>query len=336
MAKTNLLTKNVQYFFQVFLPSERGLSTHTIKSYRDTIKLFLSFLAQKDHSKIESLNLEDLTAKNVLKFLDWVETNRKNSIRTRNHRLAVLKTFFSFLINFDIVRADQYEKVSQIKSKKEAYQPIEYLLEEEIAAMLNAANGKNHQNKRDYAILLFMYNTGARAQEVCLLKMKDLRLEKPHYVNIFGKGQKTRQVPLWKDTVVAIRNYLDDRHLIDDESYLFTSKRKEALTRFGIRYLVKTYVKKAEKSCVGLKKKNVGPHTIRHTTAMHLLQSGVEINVIKAWLGHVDLNTTHGYVEINLKMKTDALVKIKKPKQTNGFKEMILKEKNIFKWLEAI
>jgi integrase/recombinase XerD len=192
------------------------------------------------------------------------------------------------------------------------------------------------QGVRDYAMMMTLYNSGARVQELCDLKMKDLRLVKPYMVTVTGKGQKTRHVPLWESTVQALKAYLKDRYKNDSKEFVFMGKRGERLSRFGVRYLVQMLAKKGSKQCSGLSSKKIGPHTLRHTTAMHLLQAGVEINVIKEWLGHVDLNTTHGYVEIDMKMKEEALKKTSPPKTKTRVQSLIKKEKTVLEWLEAL
>lgn len=335
MSPRNQLTKHVQTFFQSYLPTERGLSRHTIRSYRDTLKLFLGFLSQRRKRKIEGVSLDDLTAANVLSFLNSIEKHRENSIRTRNQRLAVLKTFFSYLLTQDVSRANQYERVSHLTMKRMPYRPVEYLTEDEMQALLDSINRDSMQGIRDHAILLMLYNTGARVQELCDLRLRDLRFEKPHLAILTGKGQKTRQVPLWAGTVQAVLDYLNTDDPRAPEDFLFRGKRDEPLSRFGIRYLVQAQVKRAAAGCKTLAEKRVGPHTLRHTTAMHLLQSGVDIAVIKAWLGHVDLNTTHGYVEIDMKMKEQALNKAGKP-FANSIRAMLHQEKNVLKWLESL
>jgi integrase/recombinase XerD len=334
MSKKNPVTNHVQTFFRSYLPTERGLSVHTIKSYRDTLKIFLSYLAGKT-KKIEQVTLDQFTAENVLSFLNSIEKERGNSIRTRNQRLAVLKTFFSYLLNQDLSRANQYQKISHITMKRQPYRPVEYLTEDEMQAVLESIDRKSAQGVRDYAIFLLLYNTGARVQELCDLRMEDLRLEKPYFAILTGKGQKTRQVPLWNGTVQAVLDYIARGRGRESEDFLFIGKRAERLSRFGIRYLLQAQVKRAVPRCKSLARKRVGPHTLRHTTAMHLLQSGVDIAVIKAWLGHVDLNTTHGYVEIDMKMKEKALAKTGKPYK-NSIRSMLAQEKDVLTWLESL
>lgn len=334
MKKKNELTHHVQTFFQTHLPVERALRPHTIKAYRDTIKLFLKYLTGAKRLRIQKLTLDDLTAKSVLSFLDDCERGRKNAAKTTNQRLAVLKSFFTYMLNFDPTRANQYERVFHLKAKRVPYRPVEYLFKEEIRAIMNEVDVTTEKGQRDHTALLFLYNTGARAQELCDLKVGHLRLEKPYLAILHGKGNKTRQVPLWQETVDAL-NILIANNVEEKDRAVFVNRRGEALTRFGLRYLLKHYSKKAARKMPALLLKKIGPHTIRHTTAMHLLQAGVDITIIKAWLGHVDLNTTHGYVEIDLKMKEEALRKARPQRQNQKIRNLLSEESNLLAWLES-
>lgn len=329
------LTRHVQTYFESHLPVERELRSHTIVAYRDTIKLYLKYLSR--NVPIQKLTLDGLTAKSVLDFIEDCASKRKNAVKTTNQRLAVLKSFFGYLMNMDPARIAQYEKIFHIKAKRVPYRPVEYLERSEMETILSVIDRSTEKGVRDYAALMFLYNTGARAQELCDMTSSDLRLEKPLLAILHGKGNKTRQVPLWAETVDAIKQWtkVQGNSGVRDQS-LFTNVLGEKLTRFGLRYILSAYVKQAQAKRPSLAKKKIGPHTIRHTTAMHLLQSGVDITIIKAWLGHVDLNTTHGYVEINMKMKEEALNKAKpSSKKLKSSVTQSRKEKHILEWLET-
>lgn len=326
----------IQNFIQEHLTLERGLSTNTIHSYRDTIKLLLRFLGKSLNKKTERISMDDLNLKNVLAFFDDLEAGRKNSIRTRNHRLAVIKAFCSYLLMHEPGHASQLEKIILIKMKKMPQKGVSYLSEVEVESFLRSFDLSKHQGIRDYALFLFLYNTGARAAEACGLRISDIEFEKPYKVTLKGKGKKTRQIPLWPQTIEALLKYFKLYSTRDDIDYVFLGKRLAPLSRFGLLYLVKSWATKASKRCKSLEKKSIGPHTIRHTTAMHLLQSGVDITVIKTWLGHVDLNTTHGYMEIDLKMKQNALAKTKLPLHRRQVDEMLNSRKDILAWLESL
>lgn len=333
--KKNNLTRLVQNYFESHLTIERGLRTHTIIAYRDTIKLYLKYLTKRNRLSVPKLTLETLTAKSVLGFTEDCAKSRMNTAKTTNQRLAVLKSFFTYLMNNDPEHIAEYERVFHLKSRRVPYRPVEYLERAEIEAVLNAVDRATKKGLRDYAAIMFLYNTGARAQELCDVTVGDLRLEKPYLAVLHGKGQKTRQVPLWPETVEAIKKLIEEVGENESRGVLFTNQNGQKLTRFGLRYILNAYVKKAAKRMPVLTKKKVGPHTIRHTTAMHLLQSGVDITIIKAWLGHVDLNTTHGYVEIDMKMKEEALKKTKPAKTRGEQTSSRPREKHLLEWLES-
>ena len=332
--KANELTRFVQSFFESHLPIERGLRTHTVMAYRDTIKLYLKYLTKRQRTPIQRMELKDLNVKSVLDFIEDCASVRGNQSKTTNQRLAVLKSFFTYLMNVDPTRMNQYERVFHIKARRVAYRPVEYLERQEMDAILAGIDQQTPSGKRDYAAILFLYNTGARAQELCDVKASDLRLEKPFLVVLHGKGNKVRQVPLWPQTVEALRKLIEDEKIASNEA-VFKNQNEGKLTRFGLRYILNSHVKKAVVKMPLLAKKKVGPHTIRHTTAMHLLQSGVDITVIKTWLGHVDLNTTHGYVEIDLKMKEAALEKTRPSTKIKSPQKVAKNEKDLIAWLES-
>lgn len=328
MVRENQLLKSIQYFFQIYLPQERGLSVHTIRSYRDTLKLLLKHLSEIKNCKIQSVTLNDLTAESVREFLNAIEKQRNNAISTRNQRLAVIKTFVTFLMTQDLAFASQFEKISLITMKRAPYKPVVYLTDKEVQALLDSVNQGTDQGVRDYAILLLLYNSGARVQELCDLKLKNIRMEKPFMVTLTGKGQKTRHVPLWAGTFAAIKRHIELSNVKNSEESVFIGKRGVPLSRFAVRYLLQTYIKHAVEKCKSLNTKDIGPHTLRHTTAMHLFQSGVDIAIIKEWLGHADLNSTHGYVEINMKTT--------KPRNNGSISSILKQEKDVMKWLEAL
>ena len=196
-----------------------------------------------------------------------------------------------------------------------------YLEVDEINAVLRKIDRATWSGRRDYFLLSLLYNTGARVQEICDLKVSSFRVDSPPLVTIHGKGKKIRQVPLWPATKELLIEYLDEARIRDQpEAAVFSNLRGDPIRRFGIRYIVEKRVRDAVKVCPKLAQKTVGPHTFRHTTAMHLLQSGVELTVIRSWLGHVDIATTHGYVEIDMEMKRKALQKCNPALETAGLK----------------
>lgn len=304
----HLIAPLIQAFFQDFLVAQRGLSSHTIAAYRDCIKLFLNFAAGRLAKPVDKLTVEDFQDKLVVAFLDNLETSRGNSTRTRNARLAALHALFRYIAGQQPEAMARCQQICALPTKRTTHNTIEYLEDHEMRAVLNSVAQSSRNALRDYALWLFLYNTGARAQEVVDLRIDKLRFETPCQVKLLGKGRKERACPLWPETVQALQNYLEHREppATACPSVVLNANGKP-ITRFGIRYIVRQYAAKAGEACASIKAKKVSPHTVRHTTAMHLLQSGNDITVVKDWLGHADLNTTHEYVEIDMKMRRKAL-----------------------------
>lgn len=336
MKNSKHLLQHVQDFFQDYLGAHRGLSGHTVTSYRDAIKLFLIFVAQRLNKHTTSLALDDLHAESVLAFLDDIEAVRSNCVRTRNIRLAALRTFFRYLAAQDPLRAGQYQRIVAIPLKQASQPVMEYLEINEVKVILETINRNHAAGRRDYALISLLYNTGARVQEICDLRVADLRLTVPPLITLTGKGRKTRHVPLWAETAGLLGDHLQERGIREmPQAWLFVNARGEPLTRFGIRYIIQSRVVAASGSCPSLAGRRIGPHALRHSTAMHLLQAGVDLVVIKSWLGHVNLSTTHGYIEIDLEMKRKALSACT-PLATQSLKCIIEQHKDVIRWLEAL
>ena len=295
-------------FFEQHLLAQRGLSGHTVLAYRDTLKLFLEFVGQQQRKTCTALTLADLTADRVRDFLDYLERVRKNSVPTRNARLAAIHAFFNYLASIDPRHLAQAQAVLAVPFKRHSHRVVEYLERDEVLKIFAGIDGRTLLGRRDDALLRLLYNTGMRAQELVDLDVNHLRFSRPHTVLIHGKGRKERTCPLWKETVAALKAYLQKRGVrLDDTTPLFTNREGNRLTRFGVRYIIAHRVSVAANSCPSLLTRRVTPHTIRHTTAMHLLQSNVDLNMIRSWLGHASIETTNGYVEIDLEMKRKTL-----------------------------
>jgi site-specific recombinase XerD len=337
MKESKHLTYHVQKFFQDYLQAHRGLSSNTVFAYRDAIKLFLAFLSKHTRSHTSKLLLDDLSAENVLAFLSDVEKTRQCTVITRNLRLSALRSFFGYLVMQDTLHAGQYQRVISIPLKQSSHQLVEYLEVNEVKAIIDCINQNGKTGRRDYALLNFLYNTGARVQEACDLLIENIHFEPPPLATITGKGRKTRQVPLWPETVTLLKSYIAERGpsrgSLDN---VFLNSAGYPLTRFGVRYIIRTRTAAAARHCPSLAAKKVGPHTFRHTTAMHLLQSGVDLTVIKNWLGHVNLETTHAYVEIDLEMKRKALSSCAPACKINNLKHLIKQNNDIICWLESL
>jgi site-specific recombinase XerD len=327
----------VQTFFQSHLAKQRGVSSNTVFAYRDALKLFFNFAAKHQGKPVTGLAMSDLKAELVLMFLEHIEQGRGNSTVTRNLRQAALRSFFNYLASQDTERAGQYQQIVAIPRKRETRSLMTYLDVNEVRAILGSADKKTRTGRRDFVLFNFLYNTGARVQEAIDLTVGSIRFASPPIATIIGKGRKSRHVPLWPETAALLQSYLKERGVLDEpQTPIFVNSRKEALSRFGIRHILQARVKMALKACPSLAGKRITPHTWRHTTAMHLLQSGVDLSVIKTWLGHVNLETTHAYVEIDLEMKRKALSSCAPPGNAKSLRHIIERNKDVVQWLESL
>lgn len=304
MSSNNFLGSWVRRFLMEYLIGERNLSKNTQASYRDTFVLLFPFVAKTNKKSIEELSIHDVDPDIVRLFLQYLEKDRNCCIVTRNQRLAAIRALAHFIGERSPEHIAWSAKISSIPFKKDCNKAISYLEKSEMDALLAAPNRKTIQGQRDYALLLFMYNTGARANEIAHVTIADLNFDDIPSVKILGKGNKIRYCPLWSLTVNTLRCFVDGR---GSNEPVFLNRHKQPLTRFGIHFLVERCLSKASQKVPSLHTKQVSAHTIRHTTAVHLLRSGVDINTIRAWLGHVSLDTTHIYAEVDLEMKAKAL-----------------------------
>lgn len=334
----NDLGKLIRNFFEQHLVSQRGLSEHTILAYRDAWKLFLNFVSKQCKKTCTNVELDDLTAKTVRDFLAHLEHERNNSIQTRNNRLAAIHSFFQYLGTTDPRCLPQCESVLSVPFKRQARRVPEYLEREEVQSIFREIKIGTPLAQRDDALLRMLYNTGMRAQEVVNLNINHIRFSRPYSVRIHGKGQKERMCPLWPETIRSLKAYLELRAVRPDESApLFVNGEDNRLTRFGVRYVVTHRCAEAAKICPSLLTRRVTPHTWRHTTAMHLLQSNVDLSMIRSWLGHASIETTNGYVEIDLEMKRKILLSAEKllPAKTKRHPSL-QRERDILSWLSEL
>ena len=337
MNATHPLAHLVQGFFQEYMAAQRGLSPNTILSYRDALKLFLCFASQRAEKPVDKLVLEDFDEILALKFLDDLEAGRGNCTAVRNNRLAAVRAFFRYVAGQDPLALARCQRICSIPTKRTGHNTIEYLEDKELSAVLESIDRNSRKGIRDYALLLFLYNTGARVQEIVDLNIIDVRLQTPFQVKLTGKGKKERLCPLWPESVAALEKYFTLRHPgASQESPVFVNSNGRRITRFGIRYLVRQYAAQAARTCPTVKSKIISPHTFRHTTALHLLQSGNDISVVKAWLGHADVNTTHGYVEIDMKMKRRAMEACEPPQVKIGKGHPKWMKPSILEWLDQL
>ena len=308
------LARAVRRFFEEYLPGLRGLSAHTIHSYRDTLVLFLRFAATDARCKIERLDLVHIAADRVLAFLTHLEQVRHNGIATRNARLAAIHTFARFLCSERPDHIAQLQAVLAIPFKRGAReQPVEYFEGEEMATFLASIDRRTSRGTRDYALFALLFNTGARVQEVLNLQLADVRLERPYQVRLVGKGNRVRVCPIWPGTAQLLRAHIERRR-VDDGSpsatRLFSNQRGGPLTRFGVRYLLRRYLAAGAAITPTLSAKRLHPHSLRHTTAIHLLKAGVDFATISQWLGHSSLTTTMRYARADLDLKRAALAQV--------------------------
>lgn len=309
MPNTDLLSHWVRRFLLEHLVAERNLARNTQKSYRDALQQFLPFIARAAHRRMERLRVEDVSPGRTRAFLQDLEASRKCGIATRNQRLAAIRSLARFIGLSSPEHLEWSGQIRTIASKKVARPLIGYLEKDELDALLRTPDRCTAQGRRDYAVLLFLYNTGARADEVAQARVGDLDLgaassRDPSSVVLRGKGNKNRRCPLWPRTADDLRPLIDRRA---PSEHVFLNRRGQPLTRFGIHSIVERYAERAATKLPSMAKKRVSPHTIRHTTATHLLRAGVDINTIRAWLGHVSLSTTNVYAEVDLEMKARAL-----------------------------
>jgi integrase/recombinase XerD len=306
---TDLLGPWIRRFLLEHLLTERNLARNTQRSYRDTLALLIPFVAAQTHKAADRLTIEDVSAERVRQFLRYLEEERRCSIATRNQRVAAIHALARFIGLSSPEHLAWSGQVRTVPLKKAPLAQITYLEKVEMDAVLKAPDRHTAQGRRDYALLLFLYNTGARANEAAQLTIADLCLAhspetSTSSVWLYGKGNKRRRCPLWPETVAVLSLLIHGR---DKTEYVFLNRRGQPITRFGMHTLVERYVARASQVLPSLAAKRVSPHTIRHTTATHLLRAGVDINTIRAWLGHVSLKTTNVYAEVDLEMKAKAL-----------------------------
>lgn len=326
---TKTLQALVHDFFELYLAVERNAGRHTIAAYRDALKLFLRWAAQTYRCPADRLDHAVLATDSVRGFLRWLERERGCSPRTRNQRLAVLKSFARYVASIEPQHLERCRAIREIPSARVEHPEPAYLDADEITQLLQSVDKASGQ--RDRALLLLLYNTGARVQEIVDLDVADLHDAGLPFVRLRGKGRKQRTCPLWPRTIAAVQAWLQVRGAPAQHEPLFLNAVGRRLTRSGVAYILQR-----AKSRASLKPRHtqrLTPHVIRHTTAMHLLQSGVDITTIAAWLGHADLSTTHAYVEIDLRMKQQALAELDAPPELSQGQ---FPSDEIIVWLERI
>lgn len=334
--KFNQLGNTLQGFFSEYLPRLKGTSSHTIHSYRDSLKLLLVFLS-RDNGAVYKLDMEDMTTSKIIDFLNHLESQRNNSAGTRNIRLAAIHSFSRYLATMLPQYVNLSQQILSIPFKRTTTRTVEYLEGQELKAVIDAIDRSKSDGLRDYALLTLMFNTGARVQEIVDLKANDLHLSSPFTVRIFGKGRKERICPLWAETAHMLHKYTEERGIdLRNSTTVFTNHLGTPLTRFGIRYILAKYIRKASEKHPSLKHKRLHPHSMRHSTAVHLLKSGVDLSTIASWLGHVSINTTNKYATIDLDMKREAIAKAAPPYAKTKSNASWHNNPDILAWLESL
>lgn len=302
----------VQEFFYQHLINHRGASRATIESYRDTFRLLLGFITDRSGTQPTDLHINDLDVELISAFLLHLEQDRGNAVRTRNARLSAIHSFMRYVAFRDPTALVTAQQVLAMPTKRFDKPILGYLTYDQVAAILAAPDQSSWTGHRDAVMLATLYNTGARVSEIASMRVQDVLLTRHSAVHLFGKGRKQRAIPLWKDTARNLRAWLQ-RAQLTPESSVFPNQKGQPMTRSGIRQRLDQAVAIAQQHYPSLKNHRISPHTLRHSTAMHLLQSGIDISMIALWLGHATPATTYQYLEADLAMKQKTLDRLSDP-----------------------
>jgi site-specific recombinase XerD len=334
--KTATLARALHTFFLDYLPKQRAFSADTRRSYRDSIKLLLRFVVGKlgDPSGLE---VEHLNVERILAFLEHLETARHNSVGTRNVRLAAIHSFFRYVGTQYPEHLAQVQRIMSIPVKRAAQREIEHFEFNEIQAVLNGMDRSSARHHRDFVLLTFLFNTGARVSETVGLQARDLQLTLPAHALLRGKGAKQRTCPIWGATARLLREHLAEQQIAPaDATHVFRNHLGQPLTRFGVRWILKKHLLNAIIRSPSLRHKRLHPHCLRHSTALHLLNSGIDLITIANWLGHSSINTTNKYLKLNLEAKREALKKIKPLRRRSAQSGAWRTDPDLIHWLEGL
>tara|TARA_R110002073_G_scaffold323094_1_gene500089 strand:+ start:1722 stop:2720 length:999 start_codon:yes stop_codon:yes gene_type:complete len=331
--KLDPLPQLLRMFFTDWMVQQRNASQHTVKSYRDTWRLFLRFVAARRDRPVVRLTLSELTATEVIAFLQHLESVRGDTIGTRNCRLAALRSFFGFVAMREPELMAQCAEVMNVPTKKAPIRAPDYLEPEEVRAILAQPDRSTLIGQRDHALLSFLYNTGARIQEALDLCPQAIRFDAPACVRLYGKGRKERISPLWPETVALLRSLLE-RVPRPPDAPLFVNRYGNPLSASGVRFKLAEHVKAAAVDVPTLAQKHVTPHSFRHATAVHLVAAGVDVTVIRSWLGHVSLTTTNHYAQASLETKRKALERVEKPNTDSP--PSWRRDQSVLDWLDTL
>jgi site-specific recombinase XerD len=330
------LAAALRAFLTDYLPRQRALSSNTLHSYRDSLKLLLQFVAGKKGNP-SHLTMEDLTYERVMAFLLHLETQRRNQVSTRNVRLSAIRSFFRFVGTHYPEHLLMAQRILSAPLKRTSLREIQHLELSEVQEILRDIDRSTVGGRRDHVLLSFMFNTGARVSEVVGLQACDLVLNSPPSVHLRGKGRKERSCPLWAETARTLRAHLTEREIaLNEPRNIFLNHRGGSLTRFGVRLILKKHIRKTTQRLKSLKNKRLHPHSLRHSTAIHLLRSGVDLSTIANWLGHVSINTTNKYLTLDLETKRKALDKTKPILAGDQRRIFRCPDHDLIEWLESL
>lgn len=321
-------------FFHDWMGKQKNLSHHTVCSYRDTWKLFLRFVSERRRREIAELSLADLQAGEVLMFLEHLEKDRKVSVGTRNCRLAAIRSFFAFVAHREPLAIAQCAEIAHIPVKKRSRPAMCYMDAEEISAILREPDRSSLEGQRDHALLAFLYNTGARIQEALDVCPRAIRFESPAQVELLGKGRKSRICPLWPETTEVLKALLKRQPRPETEP-IFVNRYGQPLGAAGVRFKLKQYVRAAARHVPSLATKRITPHIWRHSVGVQLVAAGVDVTVIRNWLGHVRLDTTNQYARANLETKRKALEQVD-PTTKPGRPPRWKRNPELLTWLDSL
>lgn len=302
----NALAAQLQTYFSVFATTQRDLSTHTIRTYRDSWRLFLIFLAQTTGLPVHKIDLEHVTVENVLAFLNYLESQRGNSIATRNARLSAIKAVLAHAMINQLELAGSVSRIMALPSKRAAKPVLDYLTEQEADALIAAPSRDRWTGRRDHALFVLAIQTGLRASELCSLATGDVHLQTPAAVSCTGKGRRRRATPMTRPTGELMAAYLAERQTKPGNA-VFCGPKGQQLSRDALEHRLKIHLATAAQTCPSIGDKHVTLHTLRHTTAMNLLSAGVDISVIALWLGHQQTHSANAYLHADMTMKQKAI-----------------------------
>lgn len=321
-----------------YLPGIQGVSYNTIASKRDAYILLLKYLDDTQNIKAEDVDIPLLSRETIIKYLEWLEKSRGSSVSTRNIRLAAIKSLFSYIQTQTPDYIYQCQQILSIPRKKEPGHTLEYLTVEGIKSVLNAVETSSRTGLRDLTLLSLMYDSAARVQEIADLSVNDFRAEKPSTLRLTGKGSKTRIVPLMSTTSDLVSKYISIYHPSYRGEYnvpLFSNRKKEKLTRAGIAYILKKYIKIAREKQPDLIPETVSPHGLRHSKSMHMLQAGIPLIYIRDFLGHSEISTTEIYARCDSEQKRKAIENTC-PSITKSETPMWQKDTSLLGWLQSL